>query len=216
MKKLSVLKKPLLFGLVALLAGAFLVTTGFDRYQDHPLKSVATRLLPAFSLSDARMTVAAKAMTAEESKRAFGHDLISRGIRPVQLTIQNNTSHQYSMCAGSVDLPRVESRKVAHKVKQSTLGRSIGYRIAGFLFWPFMIPGTIDSIRVIVHHQELKKDLMAKAMKEETVAPYSTWNRVLFVPGKDFKTSFKVTLIDLETLKPMEFQTTVTGDVPVS
>jgi hypothetical protein len=152
-------------------------------------------------------------MTPDESKRAFGHDLPSRGVQPLQLTIQNNTSVQYSMCPGSIDLPRVEVNKIARKVTRSALGRSIGYRIAGFFFWPFMIPGTIDSIRVMMHHQKFKKDLTAKAMKEEVVAPYSTFHRVLFVPKDRFETAFKVTLIDIETLYPTEFETTVADPV---
>jgi hypothetical protein len=46
-------------------------------------------------------------------------------------------------------------------------------------------------------------------MRKEVVAPYSTFHRVLFVPKEEFQENFKVTLIDLETLKPTEFDTTV-------
>ncbi len=209
-KSIFFLKKHLLLGLAAL-AGIFLLTTGFDRQKIHPLKAVTSELLPSFSLEETRVLVAAKAMTAADSKRNFGHDLISRGVQPLQLTIQNNTSNEYSLCPSSVDLPRIDASKVAFKVTKSAIPRAIGYKIAGFLFWPLIIPGTIDSIRVMAHHNKLKKDLMAKSMKDEVVAPYSTFNRVLFVPEKEFQETFKVTLIDLETLKPTEFQTTVEG-----
>lgn len=204
------IKKHLPFGLAAL-AGVFLLSTGFERYQINPLKSVASDLLPSFSLEDSRVIVAAKAMTPEDSKRSFGHDLISRGVQPLHLTIQNNTSSEYSLCPSSVDLPRIEPSKIAFKITKSSIPRSIGYKIASFFFWPFMIPGTIDSIRVIAHHQKFKKDLIAKSMRDEVVAPYSTFNRVLFVPEKEFQQNFKVTLIDIESLKPTEFQTTVEG-----
>ena len=201
-------KKHLPIGLV-LLTGLFLCTMGFDHYQRHPLHSIASEVLPNFSLTANRMTVVAKVMTPEESKRSFGHDLVSRGVKPLHLTIQNNTANQYSMCPGSVDLPRIEASKIAGKVTQSALPRSIGYKIASFFFWPFLIPSTIDGVRVMVHHQNLKKDILAKSMKEEVVAPYSTFNRVLFVEEKKFQESFKVTLIDLETLQPTEFQLSV-------
>jgi hypothetical protein len=100
---------------------------------------------------------------------------------------------------------------VALKVTKSAIPRGIAYKIASFFFWPFMIPSTIDSIRVLSHHSSLKRDLMAKSMKEEIVAPYSTFHRVLFVPEKEFKENFKVTLIDLDTLEPTEFDTSVQG-----
>jgi hypothetical protein len=186
-----------------------LLTTGWEGYHSHPLRPVATELLPTFSLDHTRVIVAAKAMTVEESKQNFGHDLISRGVQPLQLSIQNNTSNEYSLCPSSVDLPRIEPSKIAFKVTKSAIPRGIAYKIASILFWPFMIPSTIDSIRTMSHHNSLKKDLIAKSMRKEVVAPYSTFHRVLFVPKEEFQESFKVTLIDLETLKPTEFNTTV-------
>jgi hypothetical protein len=192
-----------------LLTTIFVLTTSWDRYQFHPLKPVTIELLPAFSLNHTHVNVVAKAMTPDESKQNFGHDLISRGVQPLQLSIQNNTSNEYSLCPSSVDLPRIEASKVAFKVTKAAIPRGIAYKIASFFFWPFMIPSTIDSIRVLSHHHSLKKDLIAKSMKHEVVAPYSTFHRVLFVPREEFKETFKVTLIDLDTLEPIEFNTNI-------
>ena len=200
---------------LAALAGIFLLTTGFDRQQIHPLTSVATEMLPSLALKEKRITVAANAMSGDQSKQAFGHDLPNRGIQPLQLTIQNNTPNKYSMCPSSIDLPKVSARKVANSVTKSSLARTIGYKIAGFFFWPFMIPGTIDSIRTMKHNKSIKKDVLAKSMKREIVAPYSTFNRVLFVPKEEFKKSFTVTLIDLDTLDAEEFEMNV-DKTPVS
>jgi hypothetical protein len=202
------MKKLLPIGLAAL-AAVFFLTTGFDRHQLHPLKPLPAEFLPSFALESANVIVVARAMTAEDSQKNFGHDLISRNVQPVHLTIQNNTSNEYSLCPSSVDLPRVSASKIAFKVTKSAIPRAIGYKIASLLFWPFIIPSTIDSIRVLTHHKKLKKDLLAKSMKEEVVASYSTFNRVLFVPKDKFKESFKVTLIDIESLQATEFQTTV-------
>lgn len=210
MKNSSFLKNYLPLGLTAL-AGIFLLTTGFDRHQIHPLKAASAQLLPSFALNETRVLVMAKAMTPDESKRNFGHDLISRGVQPLQLTIQNNTANEYSLCPSSVDLPRIDASKVAFKITKSAIPRAIAYKIASFFFWPLMIPSTIDGIRVMSHHQKVKKDLKAKSMRDEVVAPYSTFNRVLFVPQKEFQETFKVTLIDLESLKPQEFMTTAEG-----
>jgi len=205
------MKKLLSFSNMGLLAltTIFLLTTGWDRYHSNPLKPVASEFLPTFSLSHTRITVAVKAMTSEESKQNFGHDLINRGVQPLQLSIQNNTSNEYSLCPSSVDLPRIEASKIAFKVTKSAIPRGIAYKIASLLFWPFIVPSTIDTIRTLSHHNSLRKDLIAKSIKKEIVAPYSTFHRVLFVPKEEFQESFKVTLIDLETLKPTEFNTTV-------
>lgn len=203
--KLISFKKCLSFAF-GTLAGIFLLTTSFDRQQIHSLTSITTELLPSFSQKDSHVLVVAKAMTVSESKRNFGHDLISRGVQPVQLTIQNNTSDEYSLCPSSVDLPSVSPSKIAMKVTKSSFPRSIAYKIASLFFWPLMIPGTIDSIRVYTHHKKFKKELNAKSVRTEIVAPYSVYNRVLFVPQKEFQTTFKVTLIELETLQSTEFE----------
>jgi hypothetical protein len=193
------------------LAGIFLLTTGWDRYRSNPLKPVAAELLPTFSIEHVQVNVIAKAMSPDESKQNFGHDLISRGVQPLQLSIQNNTSDEYSLCPSSVDLPRIEPSKIAFKVTKAAIPRGIAYKIASFFFWPFMIPSTIDTIRFIAHHEHLKRDIMAKSMRDEVVAPYSTFHRVLFVPKDEFKHTFKVTLIELDSLKPTEFETTIEG-----
>lgn len=193
------------------LTSIFLLTTGWDRYQANPLRPVAVELLPFFSIQHNQIHVMAKAMTPEESKQNFGHDLISRGVQPLHLSIQNNTSDEYSLCPSSVDLPSIKPSKIAFKVTKAAIPRGIAYRVASFFFWPFMIPSTIDSIRVMAHHQHLKKDIIAKSMRDEIVAPYSTFHRVLFVPKAEFKKTFKVTLIELDSLEPTEFQTTVEG-----
>lgn len=205
MNKLSLIKRSVLFG-STILAILFLITTSFQNIQNHPLQSISAQMLPSFSLNDAQVLIHAQVMTSSDSKNNFGHDLLSRGIKPLHLTIQNNTAHAYSMCESSVDLPSVSARAVTSKIMRSSLARTIGYKIAGFLFWPFAIPGTIDGIRGMIHQKRLKADITAKSMKQEVLAPYSTFNRVLFVPDGKLKEHFQITLIDLETLQPTECQ----------
>lgn len=213
MQKFSFFKKSLPLTLVAL-AGIFMLTTGWERHQAHPLRPVTAELLPTFSLDSTQVMVTAKAMTPNESHRNFGNNLISRGVTPLQLTIQNNTSDKYSLSAGSVDLDRIEASKIAYKITKSAIPRGIGLKIASLFFWPLMIPSTIDGILVWTHHNTLKKDLLAKSLQDEIIAPYSTLHRVLFVPEGKFKETFKVTLIKLDSLKAIVFQTTVIGAAP--
>src|SRR5579871_1178247 len=160
MKKFFSFNKIFPMGLLGL-ATIFLLTTGLSRFQSHPLTPLTVELLPTFALNQSQVKVAAKAMTPEDSQQNFGHDLISRGVQPLQLSIQNNTSNEYSLCPSSVDLPRVEASKIAFKVTKSAIPRGVAYKIASIFFWPFVVPSTIDSIRVIAHHQHLKKDIMA-------------------------------------------------------
>lgn len=204
MKKPGYFKKSVWIGCTTL-ASIFLFSMGFDHHKLHPLKPVETHVLPALVLDEAKVEIAASVMNGEESKKAFGHDLPSRGIYPLAISIQNNTGQTYSLSASSVDLPRVEASSVAFKITKSAIPRAIAYKVASFFFWPFAIPSTIDGIRVFAHNKQIKKDMRTKSMNDGVLAPYSTLNRVVFVKEDQFNPDFKVTLIDLENLEPVEF-----------
>jgi len=193
--------------LLVLMSFGFLSTGWFVS----PITSLhrSVPLLSPFSLQESRVAVVIRAMGPEESKRAFGHDLPSRGIQPLFIAIENNTSETYSLSPSSVNIDRMEPSQVAFQVTSSTFPRAIAYKVASFFFWPLMVPGTIDSIRVLTHHKQFKRDLLAKVVKNEVVAPYSIFHRVLFVPKEELQETVQVTLIELESLKASEF------DVPL-
>ena len=180
--------------------GLFSILTHWDSYK---MENWPALIGNNQALSDKEhVQIAAKSFTVEESKKYLQRDLISRGYQPVQITIQNSTPNAFSISRGSVDVESATAGSVARKVMHSTIPRSIAYKIAGFIFWPFAIPGTIDSIRTLKAYKNLKKDFVSKSMKKEIIAPYSIYNRVVFVPSDQFKESFDVTLIDLESLEP--------------
>lgn len=169
-----------------------LVLTGWDSYRATALPME----LPSFIGNEVH--VVAIAYTKQECKANLHRDLLDRGYRPIQVTVQNNTSHLYSFSEESVSLRCTHPRHVALKVSAKAIPRAIGYKIASFLFWPFMIPSTIDSLRTYKAHKDMKKDFTAKGIKEkeEVILPYSTISRILFIKEKDFQEDFTVSLID--------------------
>jgi len=201
------MKKYFSYGMIGI-AGALSVMTGMEQKRLTASFGAIVPEVMHFS-PEYNVVVTAKTFTSDESKFLLGHDLISRGVVPVQVNVQNNTANEYSLCASSVDLPHIDPKKVAFKVSKSAIPRAIGWKILGFVFWPLMIPGTIDGIRTYAHYRDLCKDFNAKSLKEkgEVVAPYSTFHRVLFVPKNDVKDTFAVTVIDVETLEQKSVET---------
>ncbi len=132
----------------------------------------------------------------EKSKTTLGADLIDRGYQPVQIVIHNPTAHSFLFSPDHVSLPSSSGSKVAMSISKKAIPRSIGYKIAGFLFWPFMIPSTIDSIRTYSKHRALKKEFKAHSVKKEIVSPYSTIHRVLFVPLNEYNENFSLYIED--------------------
>jgi len=188
------------------LLAAFLLLFGFLK----PWKGPEESSIPTVSTLNAESTflrnntihVVAKAYTSEESRKYLNENLLKSGYQPVQITIQNNSADEFSLSTGSVDLPTVSSSKVAKIVTNAALPRSIAYKIVGIFFWPMVFPSTIDSVITIKNYTSFKNDLQSKILKKEVVAPYSIYNRVVFVPSDQFKESFDLTLIELSSLKP--------------
>lgn len=189
-----------LIGIVGILS-AITVYDQVQRVIPAVIPVQSTGLMPEDEVS-----VTARAYSGEESKLYLSHDLVSRGLQPVEIAVHNRSSLSLSLCASSVDLPSVGPSDAAFQVTKGAIPRGVAWRVAslvvGLFFWPASIPFGIDGIRTLSHHQSLKTDYRAKSFKSEgeIVAPYSIYYRILFVPREEFDPHFKVTLIDLETL----------------
>jgi hypothetical protein len=190
---------------VSILAGLCL-SMGWYHHYIHHLTSIAPASLIAFAPEQKDIEVHVRALSSNESKHLLGHNLLGRGIQPFHITIENNSPNAYSICPDYIDLNLVEVSTIVSDLHKSALPRSIAFKVLGFLFWPFMIPGTLDTIHTIHSYKSLKKDYTAKSIKDETVPVYSTVNRILFVPEKDVKDQFTVTLMDKETQRFESFE----------
>jgi hypothetical protein len=147
---------------------------------------------------DSKLRITAKTLDSEQSKAMLGRDLIDRGYKPISLTIENHTKRTYRLAADSVDMPVSKASSVSMRIAKRGLPRSIGYSIAGFIFWPFMIPGAINSIKGAISYKKLNSELKAKGLKKdgEVIPPYTTMTRVLYVRADDYKPSFTLKLTD--------------------
>jgi hypothetical protein len=183
---------------VSILAGLCLSMGWYHHYIRH-LTSIAPSCLSAFAPEQKDIDVHVRALSSGESEHLLGHNLPGRGIQPLHITIENNSPNAYSICPNYIDLDYVEISSIVGELHKSALPRSIAFKVLGFLFWPFMIPGTLDTIHTVHSYKSLKRDYTAKSLKDEMVPVYSTVNRILFVPEEDFKDQFTVTLMDKET-----------------
>jgi hypothetical protein len=181
------------------------LSLGWHHHQIRPLSSIAPLMLPAFEPENKMLDISIKPLSEDESKKLLGHNLPSKGVVPLHITIQNNSPYEYSISPDTVDLNSMESKQVAQKIRKSALPRSIAFKIMGFIFWPFMIPGTIDTIHTFHSYKSLKRDYAAKSMKDELVPVYSTVNRILFVPQEEYKQEFTMTLMEKEKSKAVVF-----------
>lgn len=191
----------IVFGII----GLFSILTMRENYR-HNSSVPEFNLLSAFTHEG--LQVSYKTLSSDESKQYLSRDLIENGYQPIHVTIQNNTSNTYQIAPSSVNMPTASGKEVANKITKSALPRAIAFRIASFFFWPLMIPSTIDSIKTHATHKSLKRDFSAKSIKEETILPYSTVHRLLYIPLEEYKEHFTFTLIDKNSGDSAWFETT--------
>ncbi len=177
---------------------AFFFITEFEAYRPKIMPFVGSMAEP---FREKGVHIQAKAYNSHDSQAYLSRDLLEQGFQPVQVTVQNNTAQGYFLSKKGVEAPHATTGEVTSHVIRSAIPRSIAFKVAGFFFWPLIIPGTIDSIMTFKNHSSLKKDYSAKSIKEEGeyIAPYSTMHRVLFIPQKDYSDTFTLHLQEQKT-----------------
>src|SRR3972149_3641022 len=107
------------FTILAVSTSFLLVLTSWNAHKINLLKPQVQ--ISPFGPEEGKLIVTAKAYTHEESKIYLQRDLVDRGVQPLEVTIQNNTDKKYSVTASSVDLPRIDPKKVAAVLRSPKL-----------------------------------------------------------------------------------------------
>lgn len=172
---------------------------GCARYKAQPLeKATLKKTRPAGERS---VVFASQAFTKDDCKRYLGRNILAKGYQPVLVTITNNSKRYFRIMRANVSLPTVPACQVASRVHTSTVGRAVGYGLAGIVIWPFFVPAVVDSICSSQANYRLDHDFASKELTEHIVGPFSTLNGVIFVPKKMFDSNFTLKAIDAETEK---------------
>jgi hypothetical protein len=140
-----------------------------------------------------------KVFDQQDSKTYLGRDLISEGYIPIQMTIRNNSADPMYLNPSnfSVSLPPIN--EVANKVHTSTAGRVAGWGVPGLILWPLLVPAIYDGIKSKEANAALDADYLAKAIKEQTIQPHSSFNGVLFLPKQMANQSLEMFLVNQRT-----------------
>jgi len=186
-----------IMGFACLLLG---MTSGGIR-NTPPAPSVVTNLLER----EDNVKIVIKNLSSDESEKYLKRDVLDLGYRAVEVTIENGSADPYAFSESSIDLPLASAKEVAKATRKGDLPRSIALRVAGFFFSPFGIVGSIDSIMTNKSYRKARKQLESKAVREETVAPYSTIQRIFFIKSDSDKNSFTVSLENTENLETKVF-----------
>ena len=160
-----------------------------------------------FSGKEGNVTVVAKTFDKKDCEQYLDRDILAKGYQPVQLYIQNDSDNSYSFSLNRVSITCSRADEVAEKVHTSTVGRAVGYGAAAVLTCGlFVIPAIIDGVKSSEAIEALDNDFLQKTAKDQSIAPHSCLNKLLFVPIHEYQSDFNVTLINCESNKPEIFK----------
>lgn len=169
-----------------------------------------TTSLP-FEQSEEGVQVSGKVYTEQESKAYLRVNLPAEGIVPIQITVKNHTPNAYTLSKESISLESLTSKEIAWAQSKKRLPGSIGLKVASLFFWPLMIPSTIEGTQALYSHRSLTKNLGAKTLQEkgETLLPYTTTTRVLYIKQEAFSEKFSLNLQEANSQKKISLPVTV-------
>lgn len=125
-------------------------------------------------------------------------NLIAQEYQPVQITFTNNSDRYLNFSTASFTVPCESVQIVAEEAHTNTVGRAVGYGIAGLFIWPFIIPAIVDGLGSSKANRLLDRDFSRKALRDQIVPPHTTINGLIFVPNKSFKPDFSFRVADVK------------------
>lgn len=145
------------------------------------------------------LSVGCKAFSVKDCQTYLDRNVIKKGYQPIELTFYNQTDKAYLFSADQLTLACVSPERVAETVHTSTIGRVAGYTAGSLIIHPLIIAAVVDGICSHKANKKLDADFSVKSQRQFSIAPHSYKETLLFVPTENFRSTFKVTLVDQET-----------------
>jgi len=86
------------------------------------------------------------------------------------------------------------------------VGRALIYGVPGLIIWPLLIPAVADGVGSSQANQKLDADYSSKGVNETMIQPYTTVNRIIFVPKSEFNGAFRLVLLNRETRAKLVYE----------
>ena len=152
-----------------------------------------------------KVSVSWKKFDKTDCKRYLDRDVISEGFMPIQITIRNNSTDPMYFSPHNFNVPLASVNEVADKAHTNTAGRVVGWGVGGLFIWPLLIPAVYDGMKSSAANDSLDADYEAKALREHTIQPQSTFNGVVFVPKKYLSQTLEMSLVNQKTQEKVVF-----------
>lgn len=183
--------------LVALLAAALstsLPVSAIARYHAIPLEFNTP------NTKENSLSLNYQVFNARDCRKYLGRPkLLTKGYQPIQVTLTNSSNRSIKFSPKNFSIPTIDCDQVIESISFSTSTRIAAWGIPGLFIWPLLIPAVIEAFESPKANIQLEKDILAKCLREQIIAPFQTINGVIFVSKKQYNPSFSLTVYDVST-----------------
>lgn len=144
------------------------------------------------------VNVEARALDEADCRYYFSRKIVSKGYRPVQLFIKNNSTEKYVLDTSTINLPLEYRDKMAERLHLDMVPRALGWGLAGVFCVPFFIPAVVECINVPKVNKALDEDFdrrVINANSKYEIRPGGVFNKVFFVKDDEFENKLKFKLL---------------------
>ncbi|HEV2601783.1 MAG TPA: hypothetical protein VGT41_05845 [Candidatus Babeliales bacterium] len=177
---------------IAVVIPSLILLNGCAHYRAKPLKP----LMPTTQSVEQSISFSYEVFDVDDCVRYLDRNVIAKGYQPIQITLANNTDHYFSVSTKTFSFDCLKPQEVAEKFHTNTVGRAIGYGVAGLFVWPFIIPAIVDGVGSSRSNKRLDADFSRKTFRSQVIKPHTTVNGLLFVSCDDFDENFTLTVTD--------------------
>lgn len=176
-----------------------LLLSGCASYHAAPLSDLSPNIHQLTLQKDSDILVTAKPFNKADCEVYLDRNIIKKGFQPLQISIQNNSDKDYQFSPENLGLPLAHDKQVRDKAHTSTFGRIAGYSAGALVIWPLVIPAIADGINSKNSNKALDSDYHSKIARESIITSGSHYNKLVFVPIKEYKSRFILGLVDVKT-----------------
>jgi len=184
-------------------------------------KANQLKYLPIMNISDSfyqiqdDISLTARTLSAAESKKHFGTDLINHGYIPIQIRIENRTPDNLIIRPSYLGLSIVDPNKIAKLLHWDT---KTFVTTTGCLSLLFFWPATLwvgqtgyDMYKINRTTNKIICETSVNANQPIKIPPYDVLNKFIFVNRADFTSRFSIKLFNATQKRLLIFDVSVFG-----
>ncbi|MGD1997560.1 MAG: hypothetical protein PVJ92_01455 [Candidatus Dependentiae bacterium] len=144
------------------------------------------------------VSVRVKPLRDFECAHYFDNRMVSKGVQPIQVYIQNNTNTFYVLDGENVSLPLLGRRRVGAVLYKNILARSMVWFIGVMVLWQVFVPVFVaDAAFSMQANKNIKNDIESIAMRPKdkvVIAPGARVHKIFFVEPHEYHHHMTITL----------------------